>query len=72
MARTTIIKDEAMTDALLDTITHGWGATDPTVDAPEWFINTAQSKLKRNTGTPAAPVYVDELTLESGALIWVL
>ncbi len=72
MATDDIIEDEAITDTLLDERTFGWGTTDPTTNAPKWFINDTTKILKKNTGTAAAPVYVDELTLESGALIWVL
>lgn len=72
MASNDIIRDEAITDTLLDERTHGFGTTDPTVDAPKWFWNTNESKIKLNTGTPAAPVYVDFLTLTSPAQIWVI
>ena len=72
MATNDIIEDEAITDTLLDERTFGWGPTNPTTDAPMWFINRSLNQLLKNTGTPAAPVYVVELDLESGSSIWVL
>lgn len=72
MATNDIIQDEAITDQLLDERTWGWGSATPVSDAPTWFFNTTTQKLLRNTGTAAAPVYVEELTPESGASIWVL
>jgi len=72
MATNDIIIDEAITDTLLDERTHGWGTTDPTVDAPEWFWNTTTNTIKQNTGTPASPTYVTFLDAISSGLIWVL
>lgn len=67
MAQTTVIADQAITDAILNERTFGWDVAYPSTWAVNgFFLRTDLSKLYQNTGTEGTPVWT--LRLQAGTI----